>query len=275
MKCNLALQLSCIFSIEFIADTTSDQKAMKIILSIFFLISIFACQNEPQKLDIGQTLQKDIFTLEKDLAAFKKLSDTIPDEVMLQESFLKCRKSFKQIEWAIAYFNPNAHRFINGPPLDELETAENKFLPPNGFQVVEPLIFPSFDKENQPDLKREILVLQANVKQIKIHLQNVTFSTDLVFDALKSDVIRIITLGITGFDSPVAQLSIQEAVFSLEGIQKYILFLDQNNLNKNLVDKVLYLCYYLDITKFSCNYVQNFTFKQSVVNFLLYSLFFD
>ena len=227
-------------------------KKLLIIIPILFFI---CCQDGIEKVDVSQTLQKDIFVLEKDLANFKKSADANSDQKLLQNEFLTCRKSFKKIEWAIAYFNANAHRFINGPALDELETAENKFLPPNGFQVIEPLIFPSFDKNKQADLNREILVLQANIKQIKIHLQNVTLSDDLVFDALKSDIVRLITLGITGFDSPVAQLSVQEAVFSLEGLKKYIIFLDCDKLHKTEFDAFIKKC---EEAKMYCQNNNNF-----------------
>ncbi len=215
---------------------------MKKLVLIIPVLFLFSCHSDIKKVDISQTLQKDIFVLEKDLENFKKLAETNSSQKLLQDDFLKCRKSFKNIEWAIAYFNSNAHRFINGPALDELETAENKFLPPNGFQVIEPLIFPAFDVKNKLELAKEILVLQSNIKLMKIHLQNVTLSNDLVFDALKSDIIRLITLGITGFDSPVAQLSIQEAVYSLEGLQKYILFLEANKSHKTEIDAFIKKC---------------------------------
>jgi cytochrome c peroxidase len=42
-----------------------------------------------------------------------------------------------------------------------------------------------------------------------------------VFDAMRLEVFRIITLGITGFDSPIAQNSIPETLASLESIEKY------------------------------------------------------
>lgn len=228
---------------------------MKKLLFILPFLLLTACQKGIKKIDISQTLQKDIFLLEKDLADFKKLAENNADQKLLQNEFLKCRKSFKNIEWAIAYFNPNAHRFINGPALDELETAENKFLPPNGFQVIEPLIFPAFSIENNAQLSTEILVLQSNIKLMKIHLQNVTLSDDLVLDALKSDVLRLITLGITGFDSPVAQLSVQEATYSLDGLKKYILFLDGNKSYEKQFNVFLQKC---EVAKKYCQSNNNF-----------------
>ncbi len=43
-----------------------------------------------------------------------------------------------------------------------------------------------------------------------------------VFDALRAATLRMITLGISGFDSPVAQYSISEATSTIDGIQAIV-----------------------------------------------------
>ena len=77
---------------------------------------------------------------------------------LIQQAFNSTRLSYKKMEWAIEYFTPDPARFINGPALDELEVAENTFIPPNGFQVIEELIFPNYSIENKAELIRKIKI---------------------------------------------------------------------------------------------------------------------
>ena len=146
-----------------------------------------------------------------------------------QESFETSRIAYKKIEWAVEYFTPEPARFINGPALDELEVEENKFLSPSGFQVIEELIYPQYSTNNSTTLKREIAVLKGLIAQVKEHLSVITISPDYAIDASKMEVYRILTLGITGFDSPIANQSIPETIASLSSLKVVLEKLNTNN----------------------------------------------
>ena len=57
------------------------------------------------------------------------------------------------------------------------------------------------------------------------------FSEEKVFDALRAATLRMITLGISGFDSPIARYSIPEAASTIIGMQEII------DLYRPLIDK--------------------------------------
>jgi cytochrome c peroxidase len=138
----------------------------------------------------------------------------------LQSLFTNARRTYKKMEWAVEYFMPTTARFVNGPALDELEIEENKAVPPEGFQVLEELIYPVYDIAHKEELVRNIKIMLGTCVRMKQHFEAISFSKEQVTDAVRLQLYRIITLGITGFDAPIALQSISEAAISLQELQR-------------------------------------------------------
>lgn len=194
-------------------------KKIIFVLNLALVILLSACEKKYSELTLQQELISNIEKLNQDILDFQKIAEESNDEKKIHEAFNDARLSYKKVEWAVEYFTPNPARFVNGPALDELEVAENTFFPPNGFQVIEELIYPKYSIENKTDLIREIKILNGNFKQIKEHLSVITISNSHVLDASKMEINRILALGITGFDSPIALNSIPEAKSSLASLK--------------------------------------------------------
>ncbi|TDE49852.1 cytochrome-c peroxidase [Flavobacterium sp. GT3P67] len=197
-------------------------KILILALNLALVLVFFGCEKKYSELTIQQELLSDIEKLNQKVTDFQKIVANTNDEKKIQQAFNSTRLSYKKIEWAVEYFTPDPARFINGPALDELEVAENTFFSPNGFQVMEELIFPHYSIENKTDLIREIKILNGNLKQIKQHLSAITISNSHVLDASKMEINRILALGITGFDSPIALQSIPETKSSLGSLKKLL-----------------------------------------------------
>lgn len=202
-----------------------------ILFKLFGFLFVFASCNTNKYTDvtIQEVLILDVKKLNQEIEIFQKTVEETKDEQKLQQTFKSARLSYKNIEWAVEYFTPNPARFVNGPALDELEVAENTAIPPNGFQVIEELLFPHYTIENKNDLIRELRVLSGNIKQIQQHLEAITISNAHIMDALKMENNRILTLGITGFDSPIALHSIAEAKASLIALKFIISKMNYND----------------------------------------------
>ncbi len=198
------------------------KKNIILVLNLAFVILIVGCEKKYTELTIQQELISDIEKLNQEVVRFQKIAEESNDEKRIQQAFNNTRLSYKKIEWAVEYFTPNPARFINGPALDELEVAENTFIPPNGFQVIEELIYPNYSIENKEDLIRTIKILSGNLKQVQQHFSAITISNAHILDASKMELNRILALGITGFDSPIAFQSIPEAKSSLSSIENLI-----------------------------------------------------
>jgi len=140
----------------------------------------------------------------------------------LQEAHLECRGAFKKIEYLLAYFDHEATKnFINGAPLPSLmpKVPEIAILEPEGLQVLDELVF-----ADHPIAEREAIVgfvdlLQQNMDRISLYQMQVAVYPRHVFEAARQELIRIATLGLTGFDTPGSLNAIPEAYRALSGVE--------------------------------------------------------
>lgn len=196
------------------------------------------CKKEEYQVSLKQDILAETVKLRGQLEEFSAIAKTTADTETLQQHFTECRHQYKKSEWVVEYFVPDIARFINGPALDELELEENREFPPHGFQVIEELLFPEYDAANKEEFVREINILLSNILIVEKHLSAVTISPDYAMDALTLQVYRVITLGITGFDSPIAQASIPEAAVALEQVPVFIKKLQANEKSAPLVKEI-------------------------------------
>jgi cytochrome c peroxidase len=206
---------------------------MKNFFFLLLLISFFSCKNQSKHEKINDLFRSDIQILIQDVSRLELLvkSDSISAQV--QKQFLDAHQSYKKLEMLSEYYFPVVSKAINGPALNEFEEDEGKTVPPEGFQVIEELLFPKYDPRSKGELLKEIGILSANLKRLDKVSQTNELTDSHVFDAMRLEVFRIITLGITGFDSPIAQNSIPEAVSSLESVEKYYKTYEGNSNDSN------------------------------------------
>ena len=211
---------------------------MKLKHFTFLFLSLclfFSCkENETSKATIKQDLLINLTKLNNEIVHFQKLVDANSSQKEILEQFKKSRLLYKKVEWAIEYFVPETARFMNGPALDEMELEENRSFEPHGFQVIEEMIYPEYKIEDKESVTRELNIFKANIKQLESTFEVITISNDYVLDGLEQNVFRVITLGITGFDSPILQSSIPEAGESLISIAQPLEII--NSSNKSLAE---------------------------------------
>ncbi|MGM9508450.1 cytochrome-c peroxidase [Larkinella sp. GY13] len=172
----------------------------------------------------------------RDLAEFRDLIETrflplaenssSPDS--LKSAFLACRRAYKNLEPFAEYYFPATTRLVNGPPLPEIEAEDNRISEPGGLQVIEELVFPEFDSNRRSDLIRETKKLRRELLRYSDFEKDTDLTDAHVFDALRLQIFRIITLGISGFDTPRCQTALPEAAASLRSLRTYGYFYSTN-----------------------------------------------
>lgn len=199
----------------------------KILLAGFISLGILlnACFRVDKKETVQQIVkhyQEDASVLKKEVAHLVKLIEDSETPLKIQEQFRKARKAYKKIEWIAEYYNPYTVKHINGPALEEVELDEkNIVIQPEGFQVVEEYLFPSYHVTQKEEVLHQAKVLLSNTGRLQQVASNLQTTDAHIFDALRLEIFRLLSLGLSGFDSPVANNSIQEALGSIEGIQAY------------------------------------------------------
>ncbi|MGN6421300.1 MAG: cytochrome-c peroxidase [Pseudobacter sp.] len=199
-------------------------KSFSILASLVTAVIILAhCTgNDENKVSATDAIRQSV--LATNLAFGKQLlelsqavSQTAPDAAV-QQSFQELRRLYKKMEWAVAYFMPGTARFTNGPALDEIEMEENTVLEAEGLQVLEEKIYPTVDTTERTEMQRMIKKLSNKSQSIDAYFEVNEITSSQLMDALRNQVFRITTLGITGFDTPVSGTALTEAQWSLESL---------------------------------------------------------
>ncbi|MBL7698766.1 MAG: hypothetical protein JNK79_11425, partial [Chitinophagaceae bacterium] len=140
----------------------------------------------------------------------------------LKQLFLDTRLAYKRSSVMVDYFFPIQRKVVNGPDLRYAEDDNPDAIhDPHGFQVIERIVYD--DEINYTDLKNEISSLLQTLKSIDGQPGlDYKLRSDLLFDAMKGAVIRMVSLDVTGFDSPIALNSLEESEGVLEGIAEIL-----------------------------------------------------
>jgi cytochrome c peroxidase len=170
---------------------------------------------------------------------------------LLRQQLLKTRNSYKGIEYIVEYYYPEhikehingpplyhadpypynsgsyysmpASAYVNSAPLDYLEKDHYldspKVIAPRGLQVLDELIFSTEVEAQQvvqlcDELKKKWAIIMQALEKRKF------FQQFEIMEACRQELIRIFTLGITGFDTPGSQNALEEARVALAAVQQ-------------------------------------------------------
>ena len=142
----------------------------------------------------------------------------------LQNIFIKTRLEYKKVEFLLAFHFPEyVNSNINGAPLlkIEKETSQAVVIEPEGLQVLDEMIF----SDNPIELKNEIFALTKKLKnaydQLYKKIGIAELDNEYSIAAMRLQLVRIFTLGLTGFDTPGSINAIDDAKSSLNGMHFY------------------------------------------------------
>ncbi|WP_111309146.1 cytochrome-c peroxidase [Confluentibacter sediminis] len=131
--------------------------------------------------------------------------------------FIKAREAFKMAEPYASYLNPEVGHRANGPALPVYKDDSGTILKPVGFQKIEESIYEG--ETSQADFDNEMFVTKGMLTVLKKGLLKRDLNAQRFFIATHQQLFRIVSLGISGFDTPVSHLGLQESKLSLESLQ--------------------------------------------------------
>ncbi len=186
--------------------------------------------------------------------AVNKFDGSKPTTQALQSTFQHVRMQYKAIEFLAEYLDPEFIKdFINGPPLLSLErkSPSLSIIAPEGMQVMEELIYADNALEEKAKIQQLAKALDDNFEYFKRYQSSINITDRFIFEAVRNELIRIFSLGLTGFDTPMSGNAIGEARVALhssyEAIKPYILLADPHKfseaeeLNKTFLNGIKWL----------------------------------
>lgn len=139
------------------------------------------------------------------------------------ENYKKLRSNYKKFETYIVFRYPVIDKAINGGPVPSF-TKDVVILhkdEPTGLQVIEELI--NQEHVEKKAVKENLLTIHKNLNTLKQSITKLPILNWEILEANHMAITRMITLSLSGFDSPALLLSIQNSKTVLEQIQKDLL----------------------------------------------------
>ncbi|MDD7887564.1 cytochrome-c peroxidase [Flavivirga sp. 57AJ16] len=156
----------------------------------------------------------------------------------LKQQVTAARLAYKKIEFYLAFYHTdyvNSH--INGAPLLHIERTgtQPEIVEPEGLQVLDELIF----SEEVTEERNKIYYLTTKLRNSytmlyeRLKIED-NFKNPNVL-AMRMELIRLFTLGLTGFDTPGSLNAIPEAEVVLQAMKGFIEDNPKNKTSKNLI----------------------------------------
>lgn len=167
----------------------------------------------------------------------------------LQNQLLRTRLAYKKVAFLTEYYFPSfTEEHINGAPLLHIEKFST--LPvvakPEGLQVLDEMVFSDDVEKNQNEMVILSGILQAKTHELVMGFKNKEVHAHEIKDACKQELIRVFTLGVSGFDTPGSLNALAEAEVTMQTVQEAIvpLISDENTrqlTNQRFMDALTYI----------------------------------
>ncbi|OCB75472.1 cytochrome-c peroxidase [Flavobacterium crassostreae] len=129
-----------------------------------------------------------------------------------QQKYREARKHFKMAESILAFTDSDSYTFLNQPnilKIEEEDFTDIKIKEPRGFQVIEELLFA--DTIDQDALKKQVTITSTRLKFLHKNQTLQFLKKHHILWILRDAIHRVALTGITGFDSPVLENSLEES----------------------------------------------------------------
>src|SRR6218665_246468 len=140
-----------------------------------------------------------------------------------KKQYEAARKAYKEIEFYTEYQFPfHSKYYINAALVSKAEAEYNyKTFFPHGFQVLESIIYTE-DVDSAINNKYELALLRQSFEYIKDKSRGKHFKPSTSVDMLRFEIIRIMSLYLSGYDCTINKQNLTETKSILEGLRKTI-----------------------------------------------------
>ncbi|WP_339838143.1 cytochrome c peroxidase [uncultured Maribacter sp.] len=170
------------------------------------------------------------FQNEVELLADLANNSTFLDELKLKEQVKKTRLAYKGVEFIFDYYQTSYNgTYINGAPLPKVKDhfEAGKVIEPCGLQALDEAVYNEASKENFQHIKVLANELRVRVDFISIIHLPIHLKSSQIIECIRSGMVRIFTLGVTGFDTPGSVNAMQESYVSLQSMKTTFLHFEK------------------------------------------------
>lgn len=134
-----------------------------------------------------------------------------------------CRLQYKKVSFLLEYFFSHETVVFNLPPKYEVDEPDMEYQHPIGLQVIEALLYEdSVMQGHTAALLQQVESLAQSAEELPALLYQFTASESQVMESIRLEMIRIITLYITGYDAPLLKSGMEESSVGLQGMNEIL-----------------------------------------------------
>jgi cytochrome c peroxidase len=121
------------------------------------------------------------------------------------------RLAYKRLEYFMEYFLTSNAIFYNGAPKPEVEEPYMEWQEPTGLQVIEALLFEEDVYQQRDKLMQQCDALLSSARDINATIYDFKATDEQLLESVRLELIRLFTMGITGFDAPSLKSGVEES----------------------------------------------------------------
>ena len=194
-------------------------------LALCFALLLLAAASEQQAIGVqnctdrfGADAKTFAACVKEMRVAMEKIDSTDAQSIVhAKEKLKEARLAYKRIAFFLDYFFFTSSRIYNRPPKNEIEEPHLEYAAPAGLQYIEALLFDD-PGLHQIELVRQCRFLETAAEDLPALLYNFKATDAQVLESVRIELVRVMTLSITGFDAPLLKSGLDEAFVSLQTI---------------------------------------------------------
>jgi cytochrome c peroxidase len=142
-----------------------------------------------------------------------------PSIAAARQRLKESRSHYKKIESFLEYFFLNSAHVYNSPPKFEGEEPFMEYQEPVGLQVIEFLLYERDVPAQRTALMEQAETVASSADDLLSLLYDFKADDRQILESLRIELIRIMALGITGYDAPLLKTGIAESYEALQSLR--------------------------------------------------------
>jgi len=122
-----------------------------------------------------------------------------------------CRLQYKKFAFFLEYFFPDQAFICNGPPVPEVDPYEDEVVDPAGLQVIGSLLLKKNPYPDKMQMVSQAEMLVRTSETTPLLLGDFKATDQDILKSMREELIRVMTLYITGYDAPEIKTGIAES----------------------------------------------------------------
>jgi cytochrome c peroxidase len=136
-----------------------------------------------------------------------------------RQALIDCRLQYKSISFFLEYFFQSETMLYNAPPKYEIEEPYMEYQAPAGLQFMESLLYEADPAAQKQALEEQADLICSSAADLSSLLYQFAANDAQLLESMRLELVRVITLYISGYDAPSLKSGIAEAYQAMNAMQ--------------------------------------------------------